>query len=85
MVKKILIAGASGLIAIILIKHLFKKNLNYDIYGIDKHIGLSSRYQLENTPITEGQQPILPSKEKFYVCDITDEKSNFTYYPKKSN
>ncbi|CAF1206452.1 unnamed protein product [Rotaria sordida] len=28
---------------------------------------------LENTPITKGQQPILPSKEKFYVCDITDE------------
>ncbi|CAF0885296.1 unnamed protein product [Rotaria sordida] len=72
MVKKILITGASGLIAGILIKHL-SKNSNYDIYGIDKHIGLSARYQLENTPTAEGQQPILPSKEKFYVCDITDE------------
>ncbi|CAF1226436.1 unnamed protein product [Rotaria sp. Silwood1] len=73
MVKKILITGASGLIAGILIKHL-SNNSNYDIYGIDKHIGLSTRYQLENTPTAEGQQPILPSKEKFYVCDITDEK-----------
>ncbi|CAF4288327.1 unnamed protein product, partial [Rotaria sordida] len=71
-VKKILITGASGLIAGTLIKHLLK-NPNYDVYGIDKHIGLSTRYQLENTPITEGQLPILPSKEKFYVCDITDE------------
>ncbi|CAF1274776.1 unnamed protein product [Rotaria sordida] len=71
MVKKILISGASGLIGGILIKHL-SKNPNYDIYGIDKHIGLSIRYQLENKLISEGQQPILPSKEKFYICDITD-------------
>ncbi|CAF1253650.1 unnamed protein product [Didymodactylos carnosus] len=29
------------------------------------------KLQLENTPVAEEQQPILP-KEKFYVCDITD-------------
>ncbi|CAF1263424.1 unnamed protein product [Rotaria sordida] len=71
MVKKILITGASGLIGGILIEHL-SKNPNYDIYGIDKHIGLSIRYQLENIKTSKEQQPILPSKEKFYVCDITD-------------
>jgi nucleoside-diphosphate-sugar epimerase len=71
MVKKILITGASGLIGGILVEHL-SKNSNYDIYGIDKHIELSPRYQLENTPTSDNQQPILPSKEKFYVCDITD-------------
>jgi nucleoside-diphosphate-sugar epimerase len=73
MVKKILITGASGLIGGILVEHL-SKNSNYDIYGIDKHIGLSRRYQLENTAISDKQQPILPSKEKFYICDITDQK-----------
>jgi nucleoside-diphosphate-sugar epimerase len=73
MVKKILITGASGLIGGILIEHL-SKNSNYDIYGIDKHIGLSLRYQLENTPVLDNQQPILPSKDKFYICDITDQK-----------
>ena len=71
MVKKILITGASGLVGGILVQHL-SKNPNYDIYGIDKHIGLSIRYQLENRTIFEGQQPMLPSTEKFYVCDITD-------------
>ncbi|CAF0935883.1 unnamed protein product [Rotaria sordida] len=71
MAKKILITGASGFIGGILVEHL-SKNSNYDVYGIDKHIGLSSRYQLENTSTSEGQQPILPPKEKFYVCDITD-------------
>ncbi|CAF0887268.1 unnamed protein product [Didymodactylos carnosus] len=71
MVKRILVSGASGLVGGILIEHL-SKNPNYDIYGIDKHIELSIRYQLENTPISEGQQPILPPKEKFYVCDIID-------------
>jgi nucleoside-diphosphate-sugar epimerase len=73
MVKKILITGASGLIGGILIEHL-SKNSNYDIYGIDKHIRLSLRYQLENTPVLDNQQPILPSKDKFYICDITDQK-----------
>ncbi|CAF2121216.1 unnamed protein product [Rotaria magnacalcarata] len=71
MVKKVLITGASGLVGGILINHL-SKNPNYVIYGMDKHVGLSMRYTLENTPIAQGQQPILPPKEKFYVCDITD-------------
>jgi nucleoside-diphosphate-sugar epimerase len=73
MVKKILITGASGLIGGILIKHL-SNNSNYDIYGIDRHSELSTRFQLENTKVSEGQKPILPPKEKFYICDITDEK-----------
>jgi nucleoside-diphosphate-sugar epimerase len=72
MVKKILITGASGLIGGILIEHL-SKNVNYDIYGIDKHIGLSIRYQLENTPISDNQQPILSLKDKFFICDIIDQ------------
>ncbi len=71
MVKKILITGASGLIGGILIEHL-SKNSNYDIYGVDKHIGLSTRFQLENTTVLKDQQPILPPKEKFYICDITN-------------
>ncbi|CAF1391887.1 unnamed protein product [Rotaria sp. Silwood1] len=71
MVKKILITGVSGLVGGILIEHL-SKNPNYDIYGIDKHIGLSIRYQIENIQTSKEQQPILPSKEKFYICDITD-------------
>lgn len=73
MVKKILITGASGLIGGILIEHL-SKNTNYDIYGIDRHDGLSLRYELENTPVAENQQPILPSRDKFFICDITDEE-----------
>jgi nucleoside-diphosphate-sugar epimerase len=73
MVKKILITGASGLVGGILIEHL-SKNSDYDIYGIDKHIGLSIRYKLEKNPsISEKQQPILPSKDKFYICNINDE------------
>jgi len=73
MVKKILITGACGLIGSILIKHLLK-NSNYDIYGIDKHIGYSPRYQLENTPISETEQSLLLlSNDKFYICDINDE------------
>ncbi|CAF4959280.1 unnamed protein product [Rotaria sp. Silwood1] len=71
MVKKILITGVSGLVGGILIEHLLK-NPNYDIYGIDKHIGLSILYQIENIQTSKEQQPILPSKEKFYICDITD-------------
>ncbi|CAM4776134.1 unnamed protein product [Rotaria magnacalcarata] len=70
-VKKILITGASGLVAGILINHL-SKNPNYVIYGMDKHVELSMRYTLENTPIAEGQQPMLPTKENLYVCDFTD-------------
>jgi hypothetical protein len=58
MVKKILISGASGLIGGIIIEHL-SKNCNYDIYGIDKHIGLSTRYQLDPTVISDSQKPIL--------------------------
>jgi nucleoside-diphosphate-sugar epimerase len=73
MVKNILITGASDLIGGILVEHL-SKNSNYDIYGIDKHIRLSQRYQLENTPISDNQQPILPSKEKFFICNITDQE-----------
>jgi nucleoside-diphosphate-sugar epimerase len=73
MAKRILITGASGLMGGILVEHL-SKNSNYDIYGIDKHIGLSPRYRLENAAISDEQQPILPPKEKFYVCDITDQK-----------
>ncbi|CAF1286949.1 unnamed protein product [Rotaria sordida] len=71
MVKKILITGASGFVGGILIEHL-SKNSSYDIYGVDKHVGLSTRFQLENTIASEDYQPILPSKEKFYICDITD-------------
>jgi nucleoside-diphosphate-sugar epimerase len=71
MVKKILISGASGFVGGILVEHL-SKNPNYDVYVMDKHIALSPRYQLENRSISEEQRPILPLKEKFYVCDITD-------------
>lgn len=70
MVKNILITGASGLIGGILAEHL-SKNPNYDVYGTDKHIGLSVHYQIEKIKAPEGQQPILPPK-KFYICDITD-------------
>jgi len=69
MTKKILITGASGLIGGILVQHL-SKNSNYDIYGIDRHVALSIRYQLENTPSSKDLQPILPMKEKFFICDI---------------
>jgi hypothetical protein len=71
MVKKILISGASGFVGGILVEHL-SKTANYDVYVMDKHIALSPRYQLENRSIFEEQRPILPLKEKFYVCDITD-------------
>ncbi|CAF3848377.1 unnamed protein product [Rotaria sordida] len=71
MTKKILITGASGLVGGILIQHL-SKNSNYDIYGIDRHVALSIRYQLENTPLSKDLQPILPMKEKFFICDILD-------------
>jgi nucleoside-diphosphate-sugar epimerase len=73
MAKRVLITGASGLIGGILIEHL-SKNAAYDIYGVDRHIELSIRFQLENRKVSEEQKPILPYKEKFYICDITDQE-----------
>jgi len=54
-----------------LVEHL-SKNSNYDIYDMDRHMQLSSRYQRKNTSISEEQQLISPPKEKFYACDIID-------------
>ena len=69
MVKKILITGASGLLGGILVEHL-SKNPNYDVYGMDKHIGLSVHYQIENIKASDGQQPILPPKKNFLYVTL---------------
>lgn len=71
MTKRILITGVSGLIGGILSQHLSKSS-NYSIYGIDKHVALSIRYQLENTSVSKDQQLILPKGDKFFICDILD-------------
>lgn len=73
MLKKILITGASGLIGGLIVEHLSKNSI-YDVYGIDKHMELSVRYQLENTPTSTQHQLVLSLKEKFYVCDVTDKE-----------
>jgi nucleoside-diphosphate-sugar epimerase len=72
--QRILITGVSGLIGRILFNYLTKTYPDkYEIFGLDQHLNISSRYQ-KNDEI-ERIYPI--ALDKFFQCDITDRMKLF--------
>lgn len=71
---RILITGVSGVVGRILFNHLIEK---YQVFGIDQHKNISTRYQKQNTenlPV----ETILPIRDEcFFECDITDKQKLF--------
>lgn len=70
---RILITGVSGLIGRILFNYLTKKyNEIYDIYGLDQHMNISSRYKDTNEENLQIETILPIPLEKFFQCDILD-------------
>ena len=67
--KRILITGVSGLIGRILFNYLTNQ---YEVFGLDRHMNISSRYQDKTQDFHQTIERKYPlSKEKFFECDIT--------------
>ncbi len=74
--QRILITGVSGLVGGILFNHLTKTYPDkYEVFGLDQHTNISSRYDGNNKHLVETISPI--PLEKFFECDITDRKKLF--------
>jgi len=76
--NRILITGVAGVVGRILFNYLTEKSSNkYQVFGIDRHKNVSTRYEKqnpENLPI-ETIPPL--SDEHFFQCDITDKQKLF--------
>ncbi len=73
--QRILITGVSGLIGRILFNYLTKMYTNkYQIFGLDLHMNISSRYQANNEENLQVERILPISTDKFFQCDITDRK-----------
>jgi nucleoside-diphosphate-sugar epimerase len=71
--QRILITGVSGLIGRILFNHLINTYpTKYQVFGLDQHTNVSSRYQGKNDEIIELATILPLSLDKFFQCDITD-------------
>jgi nucleoside-diphosphate-sugar epimerase len=74
--QRILITGVSGLVGRVLFNHLTKTYPNkYEVFGLDQHTNISSRYERHDKHPLETIPPI--SFDKFFECDITDRKKLF--------
>jgi nucleoside-diphosphate-sugar epimerase len=72
--QRILITGVSGLIGRILFNYLTETYPNkYQVFGLDRHTNISSRYPTGDNNNNLQVDTILPlSTDKFFHCDITD-------------
>jgi nucleoside-diphosphate-sugar epimerase len=71
--QRILITGVSGLIGRILFNYLTEKYPNkYQVFGLDRHTNISSRYQVENNKDLQVETTLPLSTDKFFQCDVTD-------------
>jgi len=71
--EQILITGVSGLIGRILFKYLTETYPNkYQVFGLDRHANISSRYQPENNKDLQVETIPPLSTHKFFQCDVTD-------------
>jgi UDP-glucose 4-epimerase len=81
--EHILITGVSGLMGRILFNHLTKTYPDkYQVFGVDQHMNISSRYQIqydENRPV----EPLPLSSDKFFQCDITDRRKLYEIIQKQ--
>jgi len=73
--QRILITGVSGLIGRILFHHLTTTaSTEYEVFGLDQHTNISSRYQSTNHHVYEIETKYPLPLDKFLQCDITDRK-----------
>ena len=71
--QRILITGVSGLIGRILFNHLTKTyHTKYQVFGLDQHMNISSRYQSSNHDPHQVETRFPLALDKFFECDITD-------------
>ena len=69
--QRILITGVSGLIGRILFGY-FSTCEEYEVFGLDQHLHISSRYDNRSEKIEEIEKKYPLSQERFFQCDITD-------------
>lgn len=71
--QRILITGVSGLIGRILFNYLTKTYPEkYQVFGLDQHTDISSRYQAKNEENLHVETILPIPLDKFFQCDIMD-------------
>ncbi|CAF1412625.1 unnamed protein product [Adineta steineri] len=71
--QRILITGVSGLVGRILFNHLtLTYSTKYEVFGLDQHLNISSRYQSQNINNENIKTILSIPSDKFFQCDITN-------------
>src|SRR5689334_9573515 len=69
---RVLITGVSGLVGRAFFDYLTKTHpTKYEVFGMDLHLNISSRYRFENNNDPSKTQ-WSPPEHRFFQCDITD-------------
>ena len=82
--QRILITGVSGLIGRILFNYFTKTYPEkYEVFGLDQHMNISSRYKADNQKIDEIETTYPLVSDKFFQCDVTDRTRLFEIIQKQ--
>jgi nucleoside-diphosphate-sugar epimerase len=70
--RRVLITGVCGLVGRVFFDYLTKTHpTKYEVFGIDLHLNVSSRYRSQNNNDSLKSQ-WSPPEHRFFQCDVTD-------------